>query len=80
MTGLCLWDAYDVCVGSDIHETYVIELGVAAMEKPEVQEAMKRELQNMVDYQVFGEKVTWIDIYGFGSYELQEHGGRKPYL
>ena len=57
MTGLGLWDAYDVCVGSDIHETYVIELGVAAMEKPEVQEAMKRELQNMVDYQVFGEKV-----------------------
>ena len=32
MTGLGLCDVFDIWVASDIHETYVIELGLAAME------------------------------------------------
>lgn len=82
MTGLGLWDAYDTGIGKNIYETYVIELGIADMENPEVQAAMNKDLENMAHYQVFGEKVKiepGMNIVGtrFVNTKKEAQGGQK---
>ena len=52
-----LWDNFDIGNDEIINDTLVIELGVEAQKMPEVQEAMRKELLNMVNYGVFGNKV-----------------------
>ena len=51
-----LWDSFATGISDKINETYIIELGVSAMEKPEVQDAMYKEVENMLNYKVFGKK------------------------